>query len=142
MPDILGLSISDLSCDEAVNQISNLLNKPGKHLVLTANPEILVSSFFNKDLYQLFKKADLILADGFGLILAATYLGTPIKKGRVTGVELLKRICQKSYDLGFKIFLTGADENILDFATQRIKEKYNNVNIVGYKKGPIFSINN
>lgn len=142
MPDILGLTINDLSVDQAVEQLVVLLNKPGNHLILTANPEILVSSFFNQNLYNLFKKADLILADGVGLILAARYLGQPIKNGRVTGVELLKQVCKKSQEFGFKIFLTGSDENVLDFATQNLKRKYKNVNIVGFKKGPIFSLNN
>ncbi|MBU1039100.1 WecB/TagA/CpsF family glycosyltransferase [Patescibacteria group bacterium] len=141
MVDILGFKISDLSIDQTIEKIVDLIKTPGKHLILTANPEILVKAFFNKEYYLVLSSADLILADGFGIILAARYLKKSIRNGRVTGVDLLKEIAKQSDKLGFRLYLTGLKQDILNFATQRIKEDYAKVNIVGFKKGPIFSLN-
>ena len=75
------------------------------------------------------KKADLIIPDGIGIIIALRKLGiTNIKQ--LPGIEfsqtLIAKCAEKKYSIGF----IGALQDTLGSAIDKIKTKYPNINIV------------
>ena len=96
MLKIFGLTISDISYSDTINQIKTWVKQAGQHLIVTANPEILLHARSNKDYYNLLNKASLLVPDGTGLILLSYLLGNPLTNGRVIGVNLAKRLLKES----------------------------------------------
>ena len=139
MLKIFGVSISDLGLRGAVEQIIELTKHAGRHLVVTANPEILVYARRHADYHQVLAQATLIVPDGTGVVMASYVLGRPIKQGRVTGVELVSELAKKSESQGYSLYFFGADNAVLQNAIMALKNKYGNINVIGYGIIPFFN---
>ncbi len=104
---ILGVPIDNLTLDEALAQVATFLQQSQPHQVVTVNPEFVMEAQHNPEFQRVLLQADLATPDGFGVLLAARWQGTPLR-GRVTGVELTRRIAQLAAQKGYRLFLLGA----------------------------------
>jgi N-acetylglucosaminyldiphosphoundecaprenol N-acetyl-beta-D-mannosaminyltransferase len=104
---ILGVAVDNLTQGEALAQIDMLIAAGGSHHVVTVNPEFVIEAQANPAFRSALARADIATADGVGLLLAARYLGTPLR-GRVTGVELTLRLAELAAARGYRLFLLGA----------------------------------
>ncbi len=131
MFNLFGINISDLSVSEALGRVDSFvkINKP--HIVVTANPEIFLEARLNPDYLAVLCKADLVLADGIGLVIASYLYGKPIRNGRVVGVDFVEQIIKESGQRGYSVFLAGSTQHILNKTTLNLQLKYKNINIVG-----------
>lgn len=86
MPNILGINLSYLDSLEAQEKIINFLNSNVQHYIVTPNPEIILKSQEDEEFFYILNKANLSLADGFGLKIAGFILNRKIK--RVTGSDM------------------------------------------------------
>src|SRR3989338_5752836 len=62
------------------------------HLMVTANPEILVRTTKDERYRSIIANADAIVADGFGIVIAGLLQGKKIQ--RFTGVQLAQKLFQ------------------------------------------------
>jgi N-acetylglucosaminyldiphosphoundecaprenol N-acetyl-beta-D-mannosaminyltransferase len=104
---ILGVEIDNLSEDEVVARADALIAEGGPHHLVTVNPEFVIEAQTNRAFRDMLARADIASADGFGLILAARYLGTPLR-GRATGADLSRRLAGLCAARGYRMFLLGA----------------------------------
>ena len=96
--DVLGVGIDAVTEAEALDRIAALVREGGPHQVVTANPEILDNATRTPALHALINRADLVTADGQGVLLAGRILGTPFP-ARVTGIELAEALCREPFML-------------------------------------------
>ena len=92
MPEILGIKLSNLKSEEALKKIIAFLESGGNHLVVTPNPEIILTAQVDPEFFNILNEADLSLADGFGLKIAALLNGQRL--ARVTGSDLTLKILE------------------------------------------------
>lgn len=86
MVNVLGINLSGINREEALKSIRGFLNDGQQHYLVTPNPEIILESHKDEELFYILNKAALSLADGFGLKLAGLVAGRIIP--RVTGADL------------------------------------------------------
>ena len=86
MIKILGIKIDNLSKRIIQKKISKFLESKYSHFISTPNPEIILEAQKNEEFFYILNKADISLADGFGLKIAAKLLGK--KLDRYTGADL------------------------------------------------------
>lgn len=108
---ILGVPINNLTIDDALEQIAAFLQQGQPHQVVTVNPEFVMEAQHNPEFQHVLLQADLATPDGFGVLLAARWQGTPLR-GRVTGVELTRRIAELAAQKGYRLFLLGATPGV------------------------------
>lgn len=132
MLKIFGLPIPDISYSETINQIKIWLKEPGQHLIVTANPEILLHAKANKDYYQILNQASLLVPDGAGLIFLSYLFNNPLAKSRVMGVDLADRLLKESALSDMKVFIIGDSAATL----KNVYSKYGGK--VSYAIGPVF----
>ncbi|MDD3031707.1 MAG: WecB/TagA/CpsF family glycosyltransferase, partial [Atribacterota bacterium] len=75
-----------------------------------------------------------VTPDGSGLLWATATLENPLIE-RITGIDLINRICQSSVEKGYRLFLLGAKEDIINKAVVNLEKKYPGINIVGFHHG-------
>lgn len=85
---ILGVKISNLSQTEVLRSIESMTQGPGKHLIVTPNPEFLLETRKDEDFLYILNSASLSIPDGFGLKLMAWTKGYNLH--RYAGAELTK----------------------------------------------------
>lgn len=80
------------------------------------------------------RHADLVFADGIGVIYGAKLLGTPLK-GRVPGIELAQNLMQRMAENGKTLFLLGAKPGVAEEAARRLTAAYPGLKIAGTHDG-------
>lgn len=141
---ILGAPVDRVSLDEAVSRIEALAagaaaagagERPGPaRLVVTANPEILFAARTDPELAAILEGADLVVADGVGVVWAARRLGRPVP-GRVPGIDLMHRLLARSAARGRRVFFLGARPGVAERAAAAAREGCPGLEVAGVHHG-------
>lgn len=131
---ILGVPIDDVTENEAVKYIDALMSDGQLHQVVTVNPEFVMEAQRDQRFMQVLNDASLATADGVGILMAARWLGTPIRE-RVTGVALVERIAKQAAIRGWRIFFLGAAPGVAEKAAQVLRHRYAGLQIAGAYAG-------
>lgn len=126
----LNTEVDNLTMNEAVQKIEQLILSKKPSYVVTPNVDHIVKLETDKEFQQVYKEADLILTDGMPLIWISKLKKNPIKE-KVSGSDLFPEVCKLAADKEYKVFLLGAAEGVAAKAAKNLKAKYNGLNIVG-----------
>ena len=134
--DVLGIGFDDIDLDRAVSQaIESIQNRDEKAYVVTPNPEIAWMARRDETLRNALNGASLVLPDGIGIIMVARILGTPLRCGRVPGIDFAAALLQEMAQCGISIFLLGAKPGIAERAALMLGEKYPGLKTAGEADG-------
>ncbi len=132
---ILGVKFDIVNEDEALEKLINFLEEDSSlKKVYTPNPEIVMLAQDDKELFRILSEADLVLADGIGVILASKIKGLELKD-RVTGVDTMDKLLKYCGQKGKSIFIFGSKPGIAEIACKNIEKKYEGIKIAGYHHG-------
>ena len=132
--NVLGVGFDNVTMKEAVARGTELLGQPGAHYVVTPNPEIVEVCRENPEAMRAVNGADLVLADGIGVVKGARMLGTPLKT-KVPGIEFAAGLMEEMAAKGMSLYLLGAKPGVADTAGKRLAEKYPGLTIAGTHDG-------
>lgn len=121
--NLLDVKIDDIDINEARNTILKWLSVPGKHYIVTPNPEFLVIAQIDTEFKNILNKADLGIPDGAGLKLSGKI------KYTLPGVDLMEALIKDCADNGFAIGLIGGSKNLANKLSERLKTKYKGLKI-------------
>ena len=147
--DVLGIRFDDISIDQAVLRALEVMKRSGcrsgsglydrvsgeKEYVVTPNPEIVWMARRNELLRAALCGASLVLPDGIGIVYGARILGSPLRNGRVPGIEFASSLFEKMAENGGTVFLLGAEPGIAETAGQNLSEKHPGLIIAGTADG-------
>ena len=132
--NVLGVGFDNVTMTEAVGRGMELLGQEGAHYVVTPNPEIVEVCRENPEAMEAVNGADLVLADGIGVIKGAAMLGTPLKE-RCPGIEFAAGLMEKMAQEGLSLFLLGAKPGVAEQAAERLAAQYPGLKIAGTHDG-------
>jgi N-acetylglucosaminyldiphosphoundecaprenol N-acetyl-beta-D-mannosaminyltransferase len=135
--EILSIPFIDSNMDEFMNGMiyPRLMNQE-KTFVVTANPEIVEYANEHQDYKDIILSADYITPDGVGIIMASKWLNQPLQE-RITGFDLMNELFRVADEKALKVYLLGAEENVIEAAALKVKELYPGLELVGYNHGYI-----
>lgn len=139
--EFLNTYIDNLTAAEAKNVVDQLIHMEGYHYVVTPNSDIVVKMQDDPELKNICNNADLILTDGQIVVKISEYLGNPIKE-RVAMTDFVWDVFDLAVEKGYKIFLFGGKEAVLNKAADVIKKKIPNLQIVDTYSPPFGFENN
>lgn len=133
---IKGIPFCSLEYKRVIDLLKNWLsekeNKP--KFIVTANPEIVMSAKETSAESVRFKKillsADLITADGIGVILGSKILKGTLKE-RVTGADLTHDLIEYCNQEGYRVFLFGAAPENNEKALENLNMRFPHVTFEG-----------
>ena len=108
---ILGLPLDNLTMDQALDRIMELIIRPGPARVFFLNAHCANIACRDPEYRRLLEEADLVLADGSGLALAGRMLKRPIIEN-VNGTDLFPLLMQRLASQNRKVYLLGAKPGI------------------------------
>lgn len=132
--EVLGVGFDNVTMSEAVERGMTLLHSPGPHYVVTPNPEIVEICRENSEAAQAVNGADLVLADGVGVVKGARMLGTPLKE-KVPGIEFAAHLMEKMAEEGLSLYLLGSKPGVAETAGARLAARYPGLRIAGTHDG-------
>ncbi len=85
--------------------------------------------------------ADLAVPDGISVVMASRLLRAPIPE-RVTGGDLMERLCAEASHFGFRVFFLGGLPGAAPMAAHNLRARYQGLNVCGtYCPPPGFESN-
>ncbi|MHB8073573.1 WecB/TagA/CpsF family glycosyltransferase [Desulfosporosinus fructosivorans] len=117
--DILGITVDTYSMQETVEQIRQAVEGQTPMRVVTANPEMIYASERNARLKKLINSADIVTADGIGVVWAARRLGAQVME-RVTGIDLVHGLFPIAHAGKWRIFFLGGKPGVAEQAANQV----------------------
>ena len=132
--DILGIPIHQLDREKLLWRLRERQEAGLSTWLVTANAELIVRAGDNPTLARALRGADLLVADGSGVIWAARTLGTPLPE-RIPGVEIAEDLIKWAASEGLKVYFLGAEPGVAKTAVAQLRTKYPGLTVVGYHHG-------
>jgi len=127
---ILQVPFDSLTKGQALETLMQYLEGERNHLVVTPNPECVMLAQRNPKYLHILQNADLVLADGIGIVIAARLLKLPIPE-RVPGCDTTQALMRVSK--GKKVYLLGSAPGVAETAMKKLRSQ--EVNVVGAHDG-------
>lgn len=131
----MNTEIDNLTMQEALQAIDELINKNDSSYVVTPNVDHIVQLETNKELQKVYANASLILTDGKPLLWIAKWYGTPIKE-KISGSDLFPLLCKMAAEKGYTMFFLGAAEGVAAKAAENLMKRYKGLQVVGTYSPP------
>lgn len=161
---ILKIRFDKVDLETATEKALTFAKSNRQHYICTPNPEFLLTAKNNPKFRDILNKSSLNIADGIGILWAATYLNSVtqnhskliklfkwkmsllailfapkrirrILPERVTGADLLEEICREAASKPLRIFLLGGGEDVAKQTAEILADKYPGLKISGTYSG-------
>lgn len=132
--NILGCMIDIIDMEQALKTIDRIIASGKPSQIITLNAEIVYNAQNDQALRNIINSAQMVTPDGIGIVWGARILGYQIKS-RVTGIDLVHRLCEVAAARGWKIYFFGAAPGVAEMAAQKLNEQYQGLKICGCRDG-------
>lgn len=131
---ILGFDVTTYNSKELVYNIFKDYSKNEQLFIVNINPEIAVTNYKNQKFKEKLNEQKYQIPDGSGIVWASKKKKGNIKE-RITGIDLMIKICEKSQEFSSKIYLYGGQDETADKAKFELEKQFPNIEIVGTDNG-------
>jgi len=132
--EMMGCQIDNLSMEESLQAIEAFIKSGLPHQHVVVNVDKLVKARRDEELRRIINECALINADGMPVVWASRLLGKPLKE-RVAGVDLFEALMCRAAEKGWRVYLLGAQEEVVSLAKQVYEQKYPGLTVAGYRNG-------
>ena len=131
---ILDLPVHHVTMETALNTIDAFIREGSPHHVITADASMMVLAQQDAPLRAIVANAELITPDSEGILWASRRQGRGLPE-RVSGVEIVERLCERSAKGGQRLYFLGAAPGVAEKAKARMETKYPGAQVVGTRNG-------
>lgn len=127
---LLNTYVNNVTMDEAISAIEEMIHSEKKSYVVAINVDVVMKIENDPYLKEITDNADMVLVDGTPLVWISKYYKMPVKE-KVSGSDLVPRLCQVAAQKGYTLFILGGKDGIAAQAKTKLEEKMPNIKIVG-----------
>ncbi len=131
---LFGIGIDAVTMDEVVSIADGTIGRRSRLMIGVVNVAKVVNMRRDPALRDAVLRADMIFADGMGVVWACRLLGRPLPE-RIPGIDLMLRLLERSSERSYRVYCLGATEEVLEKTVERIRREYPGVVIAGRHNG-------
>ncbi|WP_061418668.1 WecB/TagA/CpsF family glycosyltransferase [Streptococcus oralis] len=131
---ILGITIDPLTMKETVDAVEQYVLKKHPLHLMGVNADKINQCHEDEKIKKIVNESGIINADGASVVLASKFLGAPVPE-RVAGIDLMQNLLELSNKKGYSVYFFGAKEEILQDMLKAFKQRYPDLDVVGYRNG-------
>jgi N-acetylglucosaminyldiphosphoundecaprenol N-acetyl-beta-D-mannosaminyltransferase len=132
--DFLGIGLSCLSDAEFIDAVSEAVETRSRLCVSFINPDYVLRAHRTAGLIEKINRFDVVLPDGWGIVLAGRWLGLPVPD-RQGNDDICPKVFKLSADRGFSNFLFGCSEGIPERAAGNLTAAFPGLPVAGVLHG-------
>ncbi len=134
---LFGYDISNKGLNEDANRALELSCSATRgHYMACANPHSMVVASQDSVFRAALQSADILVPDGFGIVVAARFLSLPLKE-RVAGYEFFIELSRLGGERGgIRYFFLGSDDRVLGKITARLRRDFPSIVVCGTYSPP------
>jgi N-acetylglucosaminyldiphosphoundecaprenol N-acetyl-beta-D-mannosaminyltransferase len=131
---ILGCRLDPIDSDEATARILELARTGDGSQIVTLGTEMVVHAQRDHRFRAIVNGSALSLCDTVGLLAVARRRGAPLRE-RVTGVELIERLCAGAATRDVPVYLLGGAEGVAAEAAANLQSRFPALRVAGARSG-------
>ena len=131
---VLGVEIDRLSMDETVRRCDELIQSGGPVQHVVVNAAKIVALRDDARLRSIVEACGLVNADGQPVVWASRLLRDPLPE-RVAGIDLMFRLLELAEERGYRVYVLGAKQEVLETAVARLADRYPRLTLAGFHHG-------
>jgi N-acetylglucosaminyldiphosphoundecaprenol N-acetyl-beta-D-mannosaminyltransferase len=132
--ELAGVKVDNVTLAESLGKLEEFVADKTPRLIVTPNPEMIVASQEDEELFNILNNAHLRLPDGISMVVVSRILRTPLRE-RVTGIDFLLAAVERAAQKGYRIYLLGSAPGVAEKAAQNLASQYPGLKIVGTHQG-------
>jgi N-acetylglucosaminyldiphosphoundecaprenol N-acetyl-beta-D-mannosaminyltransferase len=136
---ILGVALDNVTMDETLSLIEQMVLSRQPHYVVTANVDFLVQARRDVELRRLLLNAHLVLCDGTPLLWVSRLLGNTLPE-RVAGADLAPLLVRMAAQKAYRLFILGGTPEVSTKAVANLRAQYPDLIIAGHYSPPFHSL--
>ncbi len=131
---MMGCQVDNLSMEETLAKVEEFIRSGQPHQHVVINVDKLVKASRDPALRRIINACALINVDGMPVVWASRLLGKPLKE-RVAGADLFEALMRRAGDKGWRVFLLGARDEVVQAVRAAYQRKYPQLVIAGCRDG-------
>lgn len=131
--NILGCPVDNVTMTGAIRQIEGFIVSKKPHQVAVVNANKLYQMSRNAELAAIVRNSDLIIPE-WAVVWASHMLGPPLL-AHVGGSMLAEALLPVVTARGYRLFMLGARQHVLDVLVNRLQKKHPGLRLVGVRNG-------
>lgn len=134
---LLGLPVHPVTLNQAALYVERAIlagQQPRALRHIALNAAKVVACGDDANLRRIVTRAELVTADGAGVLLLARRLGHRLPE-RVTGIDLMEALCARAAIRGWPIYLLGARPGVAQEAASHLRARYPGLHVAGTRDG-------
>ena len=132
--DMFGVPLFAIDMAGALEKIDQFVAERSPRMVVTSDSPSVVRAQDDPEYQEAMRAADMVTADGRGVVWMARVLGLPVTE-RVSGVDLVQAICERAGEKGYSVYLLGARPGVAEEAARALASKCPGLKVVGTQHG-------
>ncbi len=132
--DFLGLEFDSVTVCEAVDRMEQAIRQRRIIRIACVNVALLMWARSSPRLQRIYRKCDLLVADGMGIYYGSRLLGHPTP-AITNAILLMNELVRRAAVTGYRVYLLGTKKEILDVAVARLRRDHPTLEIVGQRDG-------
>lgn len=133
---LLNTYVNNLNMTETLDKICQMIDEKQKSYVVAVNVDVVMKIEKDEYLKKITDDADLTLVDGKPLVWIAKLHKRPVK-AKISGSDLVPKVCKLAEDRGYSLFIIGGAEGIAEKAKKNLEQEYPNIKIVSTYSPPL-----
>jgi N-acetylglucosaminyldiphosphoundecaprenol N-acetyl-beta-D-mannosaminyltransferase len=106
--------------------------EPTQHVAINVAKVVALED--DSKLRDVVERCELVSVDGQPIVWASRLLGDPLPE-RVAGIDLMFRLLGLAEERGYRVYILGAKQEVLETAIGRLGERYPRLVVAGYHHG-------
>jgi len=131
---ILGCRLDLVDAGEATTRVLEFAERPAAAQVVTLGTEMVVYAQKDAAFREIVNGCALSLCDTVGLLAVARRRGATLRE-RVTGVELIDRVCAQAAQRGIPVYFLGGAEGVAEDAASVLEARWSGLRVAGTQHG-------
>lgn len=132
--EILGTIVDVLTTQQTLVLVEQYIRTKTPLHLMGVNADKINEVNRNDRLKKIVNNCGVINADGASVVLASRFLKKTLPE-RIAGIDLMQELICLSQKKGYKIYLLGAKQEVVQKTAKVLNEKYPNLKIVGIHNG-------
>lgn len=128
--EIAGMLIDNVTMDEAIARIEEMIQRREPSYVVTPNADHVVRFQDDAAFRQAYHEASLVLADGMSVVWGAKLLSTPLKE-KVSGSDLFPQFAPVAAQKGYRLFFLGGRPGAAERSAEVLADRCPGLQVVG-----------
>lgn len=133
--DVLGVGVSAINMDDAIDVIDHWITAGERHYVCITGVHGVMESQRDESLRGIHNRAGLVTPDGMPLVWLSRWRGFR-NTTRVYGPDLMLAVCERSLATGYRHFFYGGSDGVADRLVLKLQKRFPSLAVAGVYSPP------